>query len=79
MTAEKIKELTVIKDTSKITSKQVLFWPKRIEVPWSQKTMLKSLQETKYFDMIIIVKWRQEQKQISIKWHTTSKTNHNKM
>ena len=51
MTAEIIRELTVIKDRSEETSEQVLPWAKRIEAQESKKAINKSLKETK-FDMI---------------------------
>ena len=52
MTSEMIQELTVIKNTSEITSKQVLAWAKRVEAHRSWKALLVSIQENKEFDMI---------------------------
>ena len=54
MTAEIIRELTVIKDTREVTIQQVLFLTKRIEVQQPLKAMLQSLKETKDFNMILI-------------------------
>ena len=42
MTAELIKELTTIKDTSGLTNQQILSWAKGIEAQRSLKAMLES-------------------------------------
>ena len=52
MTAEIMKELTIIKEHSKIITEQILSWVKRIEVQHSQKSMLENSKETKDFKII---------------------------
>ena len=48
MTAQIIKELTIVKDSSsEVMSKQVMSWEKRIEAEQSQKAMLDSLRAVK--------------------------------
>ena len=45
MTTEIIRELTVLKDVSEVTSESILLQANRSETQWSQKAMLKSLKE----------------------------------
>ena len=52
MTTEITKELTTMKATTEITSKQVLSWEKRVGAQGAQKVMLSGIQENKGFDMI---------------------------
>ena len=43
MTADIIKELTALKDTAKLKSKQILIWAKRVEAQRLQTVMLESI------------------------------------
>ena len=43
------KKITLMKDTSQITLRQVLSWDKRAEVQWSQKAMLESFYKKKIY------------------------------
>ena len=56
MTADIIREMTFLKDMSKVRSDEVLLWPKKIEAQQSQKAMLESLKEMKEFNMIVKTK-----------------------
>ena len=50
ITAEIIKDLTTLKDTSEVTSKQVLILTQRVEAQKIQKTLLDSSRVAKEFD-----------------------------
>ena len=52
MLTEIIHELTTVRDTSMITSDQVLAWAMQVKAWWSQTAVLDSLKETKDFDTI---------------------------
>ena len=61
--AVEIKNRNNIKDTNEITSKQIVSWANSIKAQCSQMTMLESLTENKYFDIIRKSKQRLKQKQ----------------
>ena len=47
MMMEIIRQLATIKETNKVTSEQLLFWMKRIEMQRVQKALLEATKETK--------------------------------
>ena len=49
---EIVKELTTIKNTSKIESVQVFIWAKKVEAHRSQTVMLKSIRDKKEFNIV---------------------------
>ena len=84
MMMEKIRELSTIKETNKVTSEQVLCWTKKVEVQRAQKALLEATKEKecKESDAIkradkqnqsiqSIKKQRTTPKQIKILWHPT--------
>ena len=50
--AKIIKELTALKDTSKVSSEEVLMWTLRVGVQRAQKTVLENIRDVKEFDTI---------------------------
>ena len=60
MMAEITKELTAMKNMSKVTIKYALAWAKWIEAQRSQKAMLYSLTDNKEFDTVSRTKYRTE-------------------
>ena len=52
ITAEIIKEMMVLKDTSEVSSEQVLAWAKRVEAQRSQNAVLENTRDVKEFDLI---------------------------
>ena len=51
-TAEIIKELMVLNNTSGVSSEQVLVWAKKVEAQRAQKEVLENIRDTKDFDSI---------------------------
>ena len=47
-----IKELTALKDISKVSSEQVLMWTLRVGVQRGQRTVLDNIRNVKEFDSI---------------------------
>ena len=56
MLAEIIRELTKAKESTAVTSEQVLIWAKRMEVQRAMSAIITSLSETKEFDKIKTIK-----------------------
>ena len=50
-----IKELTKIYENKEITSENVLFWAKRVQVQRAQSAIMNSLMEVKEFDKLKVV------------------------
>ena len=52
ITAEIIKELMTLKDTSEVSNEQVLVLTKGLEVQMAQKAVLESIRDAKDFDFM---------------------------
>ena len=63
MMAEIIKDLTIIKDTSEVTSNECYHRQKSIKAQWSQKATLDCLSDGQEFDMVSETKHKTETKQ----------------
>ena len=80
MTAEIVKELTTMMQTSNIMGEQVLSGAKKVEVQRAQIAMLTSIQENKRFDTIRCMKPHFESKGSSqtiksVLWNNTQTEN----
>ena len=52
ITAEIIEELTTLKDTSEVSSEQVLVWAQRVIAQGIKKKVLDSTRDMKDFDLV---------------------------
>ena len=66
MLAEIIGELTKAKESTAVTSEQVLIWAKRIEAQRPQSVIINSLSKTKEFDKIKTIKGGQKHNLIKL-------------